>query len=221
MIQVETSPQSGGEILTKFICFEMPLIELFKYIMMFHPDFICEICNYILSVPSIFYLLKYLCFFHTSYGHKWWSIISIFWVIFAGVFSPPPCQVHAGLCSDAVNLMWKRGEKGWTKFPETFFILWKKSCTTWDVQSLVNNEINDQPQLVIAGFFPSTVWLDSKKPNLWPPWAVKNKTKPVIHGIFASGTAAGFCIATVALILEEVWELGSWMDLWPWKLWLL
>ena len=29
--------------------------------------------------------------------------------------------------------------------------------TTWDVQNLVNNGINYQPQLVIAGFFPSTV----------------------------------------------------------------
>ena len=29
---------------------------------------------------------------------------------------------------------------------------WKKSCTTWDVYNLVNNKINYQPQLVIAGF---------------------------------------------------------------------
>ena len=35
---------------------------------------------------------------------------------------------------------------------------WKKSCTTWDVSNLVNNGINYQPQLVIAGFRPSTIW---------------------------------------------------------------
>ena len=34
---------------------------------------------------------------------------------------------------------------------------WKKSCTSWDVKLPVNNGINYQPQLVIAGFLPSTV----------------------------------------------------------------
>ena len=36
---------------------------------------------------------------------------------------------------------------------------WKKSCTTWNVfETLSNNGINYQPQLVNAGFLPSRVW---------------------------------------------------------------
>ncbi len=34
---------------------------------------------------------------------------------------------------------------------------WLKSCTTWDVWNPVNNGKNYQPQLVLAGFQPSTV----------------------------------------------------------------
>ena len=37
-----------------------------------------------------------------------------------------------------------------------YYFWWKKSCTTWDIQNLVNNGINYQPQLV-QSFFPSTV----------------------------------------------------------------
>ncbi len=36
--------------------------------------------------------------------------------------------------------------------------------TTWDVWNPINNGINYQPQLVIAGFQPSTVW-----PSRWGP----------------------------------------------------
>ena len=45
---------------------------------------------------------------------------------------------------------------------------WKKSCTTWDVQNLVNNGISYQPQLVQYSFhqqYPCTS-LDHQ----WPPW---------------------------------------------------
>ena len=34
----------------------------------------------------------------------------------------------------------------------------KSQTTTWDVKKHVNNGINYQPQLVIAGILPSTVW---------------------------------------------------------------
>ena len=60
------------------------------------------------------------------------------------------------------------------------YCLWKNSCTTWDVKNLVNNGINYQPQLVNAGFLPSTVCrscfskIDS--PQIWSIW----KT-PLIH----------------------------------------
>ncbi len=33
-------------------------------------------------------------------------------------------------------------------FPKVRYCWWLKSCTTWDVQNLVNNGINYQPQLV-------------------------------------------------------------------------
>ena len=33
-----------------------------------------------------------------------------------------------------------------------------KSCTTWHVWNLINDGINYQPQLVMAGFLPSTVF---------------------------------------------------------------
>ena len=44
---------------------------------------------------------------------------------------------------------------------------WKKSCTTWDVQNLVNNGINYLS--TGAGFLPSTVWviLMNENPGSW------------------------------------------------------
>ena len=39
---------------------------------------------------------------------------------------------------------------------------WLKSCTTWDVWNPKNNGINYQPQLVNAGFQPSTVLKKSR-----------------------------------------------------------
>ena len=36
---------------------------------------------------------------------------------------------------------------------------WKKSWTTWDAKNFLNNGINHQPQLVNAGFHPSTAYL--------------------------------------------------------------
>ena len=45
---------------------------------------------------------------------------------------------------------------------------WKKSCTTWDVKSPVNNGINYQPQLVQDFFHQQYhVVLDEKEDDIW------------------------------------------------------
>ena len=41
-------------------------------------------------------------------------------------------------------------------FMQVGYCWWKRSCTTWDVQNLVNNGINYQPQLVSRISEPST-----------------------------------------------------------------
>ncbi len=46
-------------------------------------------------------------------------------------------------------------------WPLRWYCWWKKSCTTWDVQNLVNNGINYYLPTG-AGFLPSTVWLQNK-----------------------------------------------------------
>lgn len=38
----------------------------------------------------------------------------------------------------------------------SYYVWWKKSCTARDVRNPVNNKVNYQPQLVGAGFLPSS-----------------------------------------------------------------
>ena len=54
-----------------------------------------------------------------------------------------------------------KGEGTTESYTQVILLVFKKSqTTTWDVKNPVNNGINDQPQLAIAGFQPSTSMIE-------------------------------------------------------------
>ena len=71
-----------------------------------------------------------------------------------------------------------------------------KSCTTRDVWNPVNNRINYQPQLVLAGFQPSTVPATSEKVNNEETFKILQEVAIQIHQNFHQWNAGSKKVST-------------------------
>ena len=101
------------------------------------------------------------------------------------------------------------GRHSWMRYQhERSYCWWKKSYTTWYVKDVVNNEITYQPQLVIAGFLPSTV---QQKANLPGRFFPNNPWLLPLNRPFSLSDLLHY----VAQVTEEEGPVFQGVDDWP------